>query len=215
MKKVIIILSVIIVGIIAFYLIYSWQEKQAIFSDENIYKFAQLDGKQQMEYFNALHKEDRMKFIVKFMKNRTFDLPPYELIKFYDDGDFISDGDSEEGGYVGGDGEDRPYRYFVGKWYFKNGKIFFSSKSSYNDNFGKYSIIDDVKIEDFYDKTANFVFHIQKGKDFDGKDHKNTETGFAGGITDDELKAKFNYGVTPAIDSYTKLKQVKKKIEIK
>ena len=180
-----------------------------IFSKESIINFGQLNGKQKMEFFNALNKQDRMKFIIEFIKERTFDVPPVEVVKFYSDGEFIFDSEADGGGMAGGNLGDKTFRYFLGKWIFKDGLIFVDAKDPMNDVFGKHVVLDDVKIENYYEdrKSAQFVFHILKGQNFEGKDLSNNEVDIWGGFVDSELKN----GASPAIDFYTKLKNDKKK----
>jgi hypothetical protein len=183
---------------------------QNIYSKDFLHKFEKLSGKQKKEIFNSLNKENRIKFVVEFMKGKVFDLPPVALVAFYSDGDFIADIEAEGGGMVGGNGIDKPFKYFIGKWYCKDSKIFFNSSDVHNKNFGKYSIVDDVKIDDFYEdrSSGEFVFHILEGQDFAGNNLANEETDLWGGISYIELKA-IGDGASPSIDSYTTLKQAK------
>jgi hypothetical protein len=187
--------------------------EQSIYSAQSMQKFSNLYGKEKMTFFNALSKNDRMNFMFEFMKDRSFDLPPTEVVKFYSDGEFICDAEAEGSGMVGGDGKLKSYKYLLGKWYFKDGKIFINNLDPNTIVYGKYLILDDVKIDDYYEnrKSANFIFHVLKGLDNDGTDLSGKETGLWGGVTDLEAPN----GISPAIDSYTKLKQAKKKIEIK
>jgi hypothetical protein len=212
MKKVIIILSVIIVGIIAFYLIHSWQLKQNIYSKEFVDKFERLDGKNQMDFFNSLNKQERMKFMSEFMKNRIFGVRPVEIVKFYSDGEFISDMEAEDVGMVGGNGKDKTFKYFVGKWNFKDGLIFIDSPNSKNNIFGKNVVLDDVSIYEYDSngQTSHFIFHILKGEDHKGKNLANRESDLWGGTTSEEAET-----LSSAIASYTKLKNSKKQLKEK
>jgi hypothetical protein len=185
-------------------------ERQNIYSTEFVRKFGKLDGKQKMQFFNSLDKKTKIRFVAVFMMDRSFDLPPIEVVKFYSDGVFICDKEAEEGGMIGGNLGDKTFKYLLGKWYFKDDKIFIKNLDPNNTVYGKYMILDDVKIDEYYEDkrpSAHFVFHVIKGVDRDGSILDNQQTDLWGGVTDDEAPS----GISPAIDSYTKLKQAKKK----
>jgi hypothetical protein len=145
-----------------------------------------------------------MKFIVAFMKNRTFASPPEEYLKFYSDGDFISDYVED---YTGEENREE-HGFYVGKWIFKDGVIIIDSPNRYNNIFGKYVVLDSVRMEAIEDETA-FYFHVLKGYDHEGKNLANEELEIRDGV----LYEKKNNGVavSEAISKYNKLKKLANK----
>jgi hypothetical protein len=204
MKKILLIFLVFIIFLSGLIFLFVQNKKSQLLK-----KFVSLDKDEKIIFFKKLNKDQRMQLMSKFIQNRTFDIRPVSCVKFYSDGDFICDGEAEDGGMVGDNIDGKGFKYFTGRWIFRDNTLIIENPNIKNaDVFGKYLVLDDVYIEE--DKfSAHFIFHILKGKGHDGEDLANQETDMWGGITDSELKAKFKEGVTPAIDSYTKLKQAK------
>jgi hypothetical protein len=172
--------------------------------DMSIEQFDSLDSSKQMVFVNSLNKQEKIRFLAKYLPDHLFAVYPVSLVKFFSDGEFIFDCEAEGGGMIGGDGKSKPYKYYIGKWYFKNETIIIDNPNSKINIFGKYFIFDDVKCEAYKGQSTHFIFHIIKGIDRDGKNIIDDEADLWDGTPD--LKSR---GLSPAIDSYTKLKQSK------
>jgi hypothetical protein len=177
----------------------------------SIEKFDLMSNADKVSFINSLNKKEKINFMVKYLPDHLFAVYPVSLVKFFSDGEFIFDCEAEGGGMIGGDGKSKPYKYYIGKWYVKGENIIIENSNPIINIFGKYSVINNLIVEeDTLQNSIQYQLQILEGINREGKNVKNDEANIWDGTPD--LKSR---GLSPAIDSYTKLKQVKKKIVVK
>lgn len=162
----------------------------------NQHDFDKMQPKAKELFINNLNTTSRMILIKILIANRGLG-SEWGLIKFYNDGEFIYDYYQDEGGMTGGNWGDDKFNYLLGKWEADENKI--------------------ILIKNKKDEIADLILDKEIWIDYsayaypDGELYLRFKRDAPGKSGDYDTSFKYETAVeSPAIDSYTEKKMIKK-----